>query len=518
MYLVGAGEMRDIETRALESYGITENILMENAGAAAVNAMLAEYGPLGGKRICVFCGTGNNGGDGFVIARHLLSEGAVPYIFITCNREKMSSASAGNLTAAIKYGVSVYELNTMEQLGAVHPICSSCDLIIDAIFGNGISRAIEGFASKLIIYINSLGKITISVDLPSGINPDTGNIMGTAVQADMTVTFGLPKLGLSVYPGYQHTGKLVLADINFPPQLLGIPRKNVLITANIASAMLPYRPGNANKGTFGPVLIIGGSPGLCGAVTLAGRAALKSGAGIVNACVPEGQYTAVKSASEEMLVTSLKENKNGSISEKNREHIKGLIDKSKTVLIGPGAGTDEETRSLIREIIAYCDKPMIIDADGINAVAQDKNCLNNAKKDVIMTPHMGEMSRLCSIPIEQLMKEKITAASEFAVKNGINVLLKDGRSFLSDKDGNIYVNTTGNNGLASPGTGDVLAGIISSLKAQGTETAAAGIAGSYIHGLAADMLLKDMSEEGITASDVIVKIPSALKKIRKQED
>ncbi len=518
MFLVKSNEMKEIESRAVELFGISESILMENAGSSAVNAMISEYGNLFGKIICIFCGPGNNGGDGLVIARHLFTEGAIPYIFLVGEKSKMSNISSANLNAAIKYGIPVYELNSIEKLGEVHKICESSDMIIDAVFGTGLSRDIEGFVAKLIIYINSLNKIIISVDVPSGINSDTGNVMGVAIKADFTVTFGLPKLGLSIYPGYEYTGKTVLSDINLPPALLEMPRQNILVTNKIVRAMLPYRPRNANKGNFGPVLMVGGSPGLCGAVTLAARAALKSGAGIVNVCVPEGQYTTVKQVSEEIIVTSLKENKSGFISASNFDLICKLAEKSKVVLLGPGAGTDEETRDLLRKLIKFCQIPMVIDADAINAVAQDKNCLNNVKKDVIITPHIGEMARLCGISIERVIKEKLSLASDFAEKYEINVLLKDGRSILSDKDKNIYVNTSGNAGLATPGSGDVLAGVIASFKAQGAETTAAGMAGAYVHGLAADLLLDEMSEEGITASDVILKIPSAIKKIRKQEE
>ncbi len=351
--------------------------------------------------------------------------------------------------------------------------------------------------------------------MPSGVNSDTGAVMGTAIYANLTVTFGLPKIGISIYPGLECTGKLVVADINFPMELLSMPRKNVLMTGELIAPMLPYRPANANKGHFGPILIIGGSRGMGGAVSLAARAALKAGAGIVTLAVAESLHDSIKSRTDEAIIAALKETRDGLLGLDNFDRIMELAHSAKVVAIGPGMGRDRETQALARKLIESIDRPIVIDADGLNAVSEDKKCLKNIKKDVILTPHIGEMSRLTGVIIEDIIKDKIRVISDFVAENKVNVLLKDGRSLLADTGGNIYVNTTGNSGMATPGSGDALTGIVAAFMAHGMPAAQAGITGNYIHGLAGDLLLPKMSEEGITASDIIENIPVAIKNQKK---
>ncbi|HPI04155.1 MAG TPA: NAD(P)H-hydrate dehydratase, partial [Candidatus Goldiibacteriota bacterium] len=240
----------------------------------------------------------------------------------------------------------------------------------------------------------------------------------------------------------------------------------------------------------------------------------RSGAGIVNAGIPESLHNAVKPGCDEMIVTNLKETSKGTIAYSNKENILKLCAAAKVVIIGPGIGRDPETQKLVRELIAEVKTPLVIDADGINAVAADKNCLKNNTKDVIMTPHIGEMARLCSMEISDVIKGKIKILKDFTASYGVNVLLKDGRSMLADPQGNMYVNTTGNSGMATPGCGDVLSGLIAALMAHGMQSVQAGILGSYIHGFAGDLLLSETSEEGITAGDIALNIPKAIMKLK----
>jgi NAD(P)H-hydrate epimerase len=333
----------------------------------------------------------------------------------------------------------------------------------------------------------------------------------------MTVTFGLPKIGLTIYPGLEYTGKLVVADNNYPSGLLSRPRKNVLITKELVTPMMPYRHPNANKGHFGPVLIIGGSPGMTGAVVLSAKAALKSGAGIVTVAVSQSLVNSVKSRSDEVIVAALKETKDGFISEDAYAHIMELSGQAKVVVIGPGMGRDKGTQSLIKKLIKDIKKPMVIDADGLNAIEGDKTCLKNMDKDVILTPHIGEMARLTGIKIEDIIKDKIAVLRSFIGEYKVNVILKDGRSILGDPENNIYINTTGNSGMATPGSGDALTGIIAAFMAHSMLSAQAGIAANYTHGLAGDMLLQEISGEGITAEDIINNVPRAIKALKQQE-
>jgi len=509
--------MKEIDALTSEKYGVPALILMENAGSNTVQALLNEYGPVFMRRVSVFCGQGNNGGDGFVIARHLKSEGAIVRVYFTGEKEKLTAEARQNYGLCEKYGIEIIKVGSMVDIEKCSSDIASSEIIIDSLLGTGLTRDVDGFLASLIVYINGLMRYIVSVDVPSGVDSDTGDIRGVAVRASLTVTFGLPKIGLAIYPGLEYTGKLVVADINFPPELLGRPRKNVLITPEIASSMLPYRHPNANKGHFGPVLIIGGSRGMGGAVALAARAALRSGAGIVTMAVPESLHDSIKSRTDEAIVAGLKETEDGCISSENYERIMELSGKAKVVAIGPGMARNRETQALARRIIESINKPLVVDADAINAVSDDKKCLKDIKKDVILTPHIGEMSSLTGIKIEDIIKNKIRVIRDFTEQYRVNVLLKDGRSITGDYEGNIYVNTTGNSGMATPGSGDALTGIISSFVAHGMLSLQAGITAAFIHGLAGDMLLKEKSGEGIIASDIVENIPVAIRQLKKQE-
>jgi NAD(P)H-hydrate epimerase len=515
MYLVTSGEMKEIEKTTIEKYGVPASILMENAGANLTQAVLNEFGAVFYKRVCVLCGGGNNGGDGFVAARHLKSEGAAVRVFFTGDREKLPPESRQNFDICKNYGIGIVPLKSMADIEKHGADLMNCDMIIDALIGTGLKKDVEGFMAQLIVYVNSLNKYTVAADVPSGVDSDTGDVKGVAVHASLTVTFGLPKAGISVYPGLEYTGKLVVADINFPAELLSAPRKNVLITGGIVVPMMPYRHPNANKGHFGPVLIIGGSMGMGGAAALAAKAALKSGAGIVTLAVPESLHDSIKAGCDEVITVSLKETEDGCISGDNYERLMELAQKAKVTAIGPGIGRNRETQALVRRLVDGISKPLVLDADGINAVSEDKKCLKSIKKDVILTPHIGEMSRLTGIRIEEIIKDKFSVIRKFAAEFGVNVLLKDGRSMTADYEGNIYVNTTGNSGMATPGSGDVLTGVVAALMAHGLISVQAGITGSYIHGMAGDLLLSGMSEEGITASDILRNIPVAVKNLKK---
>jgi ADP-dependent NAD(P)H-hydrate dehydratase / NAD(P)H-hydrate epimerase len=515
MYLVTSGEMKEIDRTTIENYGVPPAVLMENAGANVTQAVLNEYGPVFLKKACVFCGGGNNGGDGFVIARHLKSEGALVKVFFTGDKDALTQESKANHEICGKYGIEIAGLKSNSDLEKSGYDVMGCDIIIDALIGAGLKKDIEGFMARLIVYLNNMGKYTVAVDVPSGIDPDTGDIKGVAIYADMTVTFGLPKIGITIFPGLEYVGKLVVADINIPQELLSKPRPNVLMTPEIVGPMLPYRHPNANKGHFGPILIIGGSRGMGGAVALTAKAALKAGAGLTTLAVPEGLHDSIKAGTDEAIVVSMKETENGSLSIDNFDRIMELAKNAKVVAIGPGMGRDRETQALARRLIEGINKPIVVDADGINAVSEDKKCLKNIKKDVIFTPHIGEMSGLTGIKIEDIIKDKISVLRDFVGEYRVNVLLKDGRSIVADAEKNIYINTTGNSGMATPGSGDALTGVVSAFLAHGMPAAQAGIVGNFIHGMAGDLLLKEMSGEGITASDIIDKIPVAIKNLRK---
>lgn len=517
MYLVNSSEMKEIDRLTVEKYSLPAIILMENAGINVADALSNELGRLLFRRINVFCGGGNNGGDGFVVARHLKTEGAYVKVFFTGDYVLLKDELKVNYNAALKYGVEIIHLKSAEDIRKYESSILGCEIVIDALIGTGLKQDIGGFMAQLVVYINMMGKYTVSVDIPSGVDADTGNINGIGIYANLTITFGLPKIGIAIYPGLEYVGKLVVADINIPTELLAIPRRNVLITKELVTPMMPYRQPNANKGNFGPVLIIGGSPGMTGAVVLTAKAALKSGAGIVTVAVSQSLAANIKSRTDEVIVASVKETKDGFISEEAYTHIMELVGQSKVVVIGPGMGRDKGTQALIRKLITDIKKPLVIDADALNAMEIDKTCLKNIDKDVILTPHIGEMSRLTGLKIEEIIKDKIGVLRSFTSTYKVNVILKDGRSILADSENNIYINTTGNSGMATPGSGDVLSGIIAAFMAHSMLSAQAGIVANYTHGLAGDMLLSEISGEGITAGDIINNVPKAIKALKKQE-
>jgi NAD(P)H-hydrate epimerase len=507
--------MKEIDRTTIDHYKVPALLLMENAAINVVTALKQEAGALFNRRVNVFCGSGNNGGDGFAIARQLRGEGAFVRIFFTGEFAGLTPESKTNYESALRYGIAMIPMRNLDDLRRNEGAVNNCDIVIDAMIGTGLKRDIDGFLAKLIVYINMMGKYTVSVDMPTGVDSDTADVRGVAIYANLTVTFGLPKIGLCIFPGLEYAGKLVVADINFPAELLSRPRKHVLVTPEIAVKMLPYRTQNANKGNFGPVVIIGGSPGMTGAVVLSARAALKAGAGIVIAAVPESLCESIKTRSDEVITAGLKETKEGNLSETAYSRIMELAEKAKVVAIGPGIGRAKETQSLVRKLVKDIKKPMVIDADGLNALADDKTCLKDIQKDVILTPHIGEMSRLTGIRIEDIIKDKIGVLKAFAGEYKVNVLLKDGRSVLIDYDGNIYVNTTGNSGMATPGSGDVLTGVVSAFMAHSMTSAQAGMASAFVHGMAGDLLLETMSEEGITANDIADNVPRAIKALKK---
>ncbi len=517
MYIVTSDEMREIDEKTIREYGVSGGILMENAAINTLMAMQREFGPVFYRKVCVFCMPGNNGGDGMALARHLKNEGAIPKIFLAGDPEKVKGEARVNFEAAKKYGIEIENINSEKDLEKYRYEIMSCDIIVDALIGLGLKKDIEGFPAKLMMFLNALGKPIVSVDVPAGVDADTGAIKGAAIRAALTVTFGLPKRGLCVYPGLDYTGKLVVSDISLPQELLNRPRQGVLITRDMAVPMLPAREQNANKGHFGPILIIGGAPGMSGAVTMAAKAALKSGAGVVMACVPAGVEQVIKSRLDEVITIGLPQTPEGYLSEKSFDRIAKLSEKAKVVALGPGLGRAKQPFALARKIVGEINRAMVVDADGLNAVSENKKCLKNLKKDVILTPHIGEMARLASAGIEDVIRDKIKILKEFITENPVNVLLKDGRSMVMDTDFNLYVNTTGNPGMATPGSGDVLTGLTAALMAHGIPAAQAGIAANYVHGFSGDILSPETGEEGMIASDIIEGLPKAFKKMRTQE-
>lgn len=512
MKVANRKEIKDIDRKAVEKYGIPETVLMENAGHEVVLAMTERYGDLTGKRVSVIAGKGNNGGDGFVIARHLYNRNVRVEVFLLGTSSDIKGAAKINLNILKKVGITLYEKVSFKDLNIN---LRHADIIVDAIFGTGLSSEVKKPFSDVINLINSSGKPVVSVDIPSGISSDTGEILGVAVRADLTVTFVLPKRGIILFPGAEYAGVIKIADIGIPAKV--IEEGNIkcnLSTGKDIQSLLPERSPDSHKGSFGHLLVIAGSVGKTGAASMTGLSALRVGAGLVTIAIPEGLNDILEIKLTEVMTLPLPETDDHSISMSAEKILIKTIKNMTASAIGPGLSTHPETARLVRRLITMAEKPVLIDADGINALIGYLDILKRSKAPLILTPHPGEMARLIGKSSKDIQKDRIGIAQDFAMKYRVYLVLKGARTVFADPHGNVYINTTGNPGMATAGTGDVLTGIIGGLIAQGIEILDAIKIGVYIHGLAGDLASKTFGEMGMIAGDMIERIPEAIKCLR----
>ncbi|MBI5097697.1 MAG: NAD(P)H-hydrate dehydratase [Nitrospirae bacterium] len=539
--VVTAEEMQQIDRTTIERYGIAGTILMERAGlavASKINEIFFQGTdnpagaihelPLqkrGNMKIIVLCGGGNNGGDGLVAARILHHQGKDVEAYLAAKPEDLIGDAKVNYKAAKKFGVKIFPVQRF--LTNPLPLTPYPGLIVDALLGTGLNKDVRMPLSDVINKINKLSLPVISIDIPSGISSDTGQIMGCAVKAQVTVTFGLPKRGHYIYPGAEYTGKLYVEDIGFPKKLTGsekikvnLPQKEDIIS------LLPERPRYSHKGTYGHVLLIAGSKGKTGAALMAAKACLRTGAGLVTIGIPESLVSSFQSRVTEEMILPLADKGNGTLSFKSADAILGFIKKQANVLaIGPGLSADVEISELISRLIIGSKVPIVIDADGLNALSGKTGILKKGKAPIILTPHVGEMARLLQKSEVRSQKSerklrtiieqnRINTALSFSKQTGTCLVLKGVPTVIAAPDGNAFINSTGNPGMATAGTGDVLTGMISSFLAQRLSPQDASILGVYLHGLTGDFVAQKRGEYSLTASDIISAIPGIFKIIR----
>ena len=516
--LTTAAQMRELDRRTIEDYGVPSIVLMENAALRVVDVINERFGPLCKKRIAVVCGKGNNGGDGLAIARHLATRfGAQVMVHLLSDQPGYTGDAAINYKLAQSFGLSF-------QSHPFHPaIRGGQDLIIDALLGTGIKGEVKSDSAAYVRTMNVMQVPIISVDVPSGLNADTGagEVEGGCVKATLTVTFALPKIGLLVYPGAEYVGELIVADIGMPRQVMAADDVNVYATeATDIARWLPER-GNgrdANKGKFGHVTVFAGSAGFAGAPTLSAEAAARTGAGLVTLAVPSGIQNALMARVSPVVMTrGLSETSAGTFGKDAVEAALSLAAHGTAAAIGPGLGGADtaDTREFVREFVSRCSVPLVIDADALNCLALEPDWGVSAIKSrtaaTILTPHPGEMGRLLGTDTKAVQADR-RAAVERAVQNyGCVVLLKGARTLIASPDGRLAVNTTGNPGMATGGAGDVLTGILATLL--GTETPAweAAAIGAYLHGLAGDLAAaKQGGPAGLIATDLIDFLPAAI--------
>lgn len=497
-------QMRQLDQSASDQFGIPELILMENAGLAACQVLQREI-EWHNKQCLVFCGVGNNGGDGFVIARKIHSNGGTVKVYALGEPSAFKGVAKTNLDMLSNFPIDVQPVTHIE---AIAPAIQSADVIVDALFGTGLSRQVSGLYAATIDCINTSDAIVLSVDIPSGVHGNTGMVMGTAIQADYTVTFGLPKLGNLLYPGYAYNGHLFVSHISFPPQLYSSDHFKIEINTPPA---LPPRPPNAHKGTFCQLLVIAGAASYLGAPYFAALSFLKAGGGYVRLAAPASITPFIANKGSEIVFLPQSETPQGSIALDNRDTLLDLAQSMDMVIIGPGLSLQPETQELVRQLTAAINKPLLIDGDGITAVCQSPALIQGRQADTILTPHLGEMSRLIDQPIAHLDVNKIDMLQKTTRELHATIVLKGAHSLIGYPDGRVLINLSGNSGMATAGSGDVLTGTIAAMFGSGLRLNDAVSKGVWLHGLAGDLAAQQYGEDGLTAQDILAYLPHAVK-------
>jgi len=504
-------EMRALDRTAMEKYGIVEELLMENAGEALYFVLLREFG-IKDKKFIVFCGVGNNGGDGFVIARKILSSGGFVKVCILGDPGKFKGAAKLNLDIASGLPIEMQQLESVES---IKTDVYHCHGIVDAIFGTGLTRDVGGLYREVIDLINQSGKRVFSADIPSGIHGDTGKVMGIAVRADYTVSFGLPKYGNVLFPGYDLSGKLYVTHISFPPSMYNTDSMKVQINLPLE---LPPRDKSGHKGAFGDVLFIAGASSYFGAPYFAALSFLKAGGGYSRLAAPQSMTPFIATKGSEIVFVPQKETASGSISMENKGPLLELSDKVDMVILGPGLSLEDETQQLARELAREINKPLLLDGDGITALCEDLQIIRGRKAETILTPHLGEMSRIVKMPAPEIDADKIGVLQRTAHELNATIALKGAHSLIGCPDERVYINMSGNSGMATAGSGDVLTGTIAAMFGLGLSLEEAVKKGVFLHGFAGDLAAEDEGEDGITAQDILDYLPLAIKMDREGLD
>ena len=513
-----ADEMRQADRRTIDEVGLPGPVLMENAGAA-VARLVDERFPRA-RRVVVLCGRGNNGGDGFVVARRL---GARAEALLLGGREAVQGDARTHLLACERSGGRVSPVEDAAGWASARARVEKADVLVDAVLGTGLRSAPSGLAAEAIAVLRGrfeAGVPVIAVDLPSGLPSDGGAVDWPAARATVTVTFAALKRGHVLPPACDHVGELVVADIGIGAQSLAVASPSLfLLEDEDARAAFPLRRRGAHKGDFGHVLVVAGSVGKTGAAVLAAGGALRSGVGLVTVATPEPCLTVVAAARPEAMTERLPATEGGGLDHAGLRRLLELAGERDAVVLGPGIGQDPRTRALVRDFVRACPVPLVLDADGLNALAasgSEADALDALRREAatILTPHPGEMARLVGRRTDEVQRERPEAAAALARATGAIVVLKGERTLVAEPSGRVAVAGTGNPGMATGGTGDVLAGVVGSLLARHGALLAA-TAGVVVHGRAGDLAALERGEEGTTAGDVVEALPAAIESVRR---
>jgi len=510
MRILNAAQMREADRRAIEEIGIASLVLMENAGRQAVAAMEAMYSDLSDRQVAVLCGRGNNGGDGFVIARTLAQRGIDVSVFLMGRVGDVRGDARTNLEILGRLGLTVVEVADSQAWELHFTEVSDCTLIVDAIFGTGLNAPIAGFIESVITDVNASGIPVVAIDLPSGLSADSPEPIGPSIEAGLTITIAAPKLPLVLPPAEARAGDIVIADIGIPAEVIEAlegPRVDLLTRGAMRELVVPRAP-ETHKGDCGHVLVVAGSRGKTGAAHLAALGALRSGAGLVTVATPAGCQPTLAAMAPEYMTEGLRERDGGL----HADDVERVLELARDVVaIGPGLGQAPATREFVRQLVDRATMPLVVDADGLNAFAGDSaQLMGREGRDIIITPHPGEMARLLGMTTQEVQASRIEIARNFAVAHHAFVVLKGHRTLVATPDAKVFINPTGNPGMATGGTGDVLTGVIAAWLAQLLDAEAACKLAVYLHGMAGDLAEADEGEVAMTSGDLAAHLGDAM--------
>ena len=508
MRIVTGEEMRHIDRRTIEERGIPGRDLMESAGKAVVNLIMTRIHP---RHVALVTGKGNNAGDGFVVARLLHKAGLEVKLLLLAEEEELSGDALASFLA-LPHEIPRFTCHTREQIPS---FLNEADSIVDALLGTGVKGEVKGLYADVITAMNRSPGCVVSVDIPSGLPADAPYFDGLCVHADFTVAMGLPKLGMVQYPARGFCGEIIVDSLLFPDDLLSSPMSSrcSLITSELVRALLPPRPPDGHKGTFGSVLIVAGSPGMTGAASMTALASARSGTGLVYVAIPQSLNPILEVKLTEPLTIPLPTDVEGIPDMRMYE---GIMEKAKfvdAIAVGPGMGRAPQTQELIRKLFITIEKPLVLDADGINAFEDRPELLKKRTGPGILTPHPGELSRLVHIPPSEIQKNRLEAARKYASEFQLILVLKGAATVIAEPGGEVFVNSSGNTALSKGGSGDVLTGLIAGFLAQGASSLSAAILGVFLQGLSGEIASREKTERAALPGDVIESIPLAFKQL-----
>jgi NAD(P)H-hydrate epimerase len=511
MRVLNTQQMREADRRTIDDIGIPAIVLMENAGRQAVAAMEAAFDDLPTSHVGVLCGRGNNGGDGFVVARTLVQRGVETSVFLLGGVADVRGDARTNLEVLGRIGLTVVEITNAQEWELHFSEISRCDLLVDAILGTGFHGQLNGLLETVVADVNGLGVPVVAIDLPTGVSADTADVAGEAIEASMTVTLAAPKIPLILPPADSHSGDLVIADIGISlPLLDDVEGPYIeLLTRERMREIVPARAADSHKGDFGRVLVIAGSLGRSGAAHLSAIGALRSGAGLVTIATPRSCLPIVAAMGAEYMTEPLEETASGTVDYGALDRI--LEFKADVIAVGPGLGQAPGTAAFVHGLVERAGVPLVLDADALNAFVGDpERLIGRDGVDMVITPHPGEMARLLNTSIEAVQHDRLRHATEFAARHRVHVVLKGHRTIIAGPDNRAFVNLTGNSGMATGGTGDLLTGMIAAWFAQLLDAEAACKLAVYLHGAAGDLAEADEGDVALVAGDLAARLGDAV--------